>query len=360
MKKIFLLSISCFTLVACQSTVQPVAPVDIKPLSSQIESLAQANADLRVANERLTQANVALQAEVERLKSVLRADAEAGKKANIKGWGTVVDYIFNHMLTLLPNAADEDILAKWEEAMQAYAAGGENAMQGVVRELQLKAGELNQSLGRLQRQVDSLTKERDDALANLEKAEQKVADAATNLAKAIADAKLAEAAAIRAEQVRRINQGALLCGALAILLSAAAGFSPVSKLRLAILAGIMLGWSGTLMCIARWWGSVWVEISAGILWAAILVIGGIWLIRRGLKEQELKAAAEREKRLSDYTAGVVDILNEAEKKATPEQAAVLKDLIWKPLKELDTTGELDVIRHDLETKAAQKKVSAST
>lgn len=359
MKKIFLLSLFCFTLVACQSTIQPATLVDIRPLASQVESLTQANADLRVANERLTQVNLALQVEVEHLKSVLRADAEAGKGANERGWLPFERYVWNHQLALLPVAPDQVTVSKWAEAGNLYASGGEAAMQEVIRDLQQQAGNLNDTLGHLREQVDNLTKERDESLQLVTAAEEKVRKAEANLQQSIQDARAAEAAAIRAEQVKRINQGAMGCGALAILLSAAAMFSPVSKLRLALLAGLMLGWSATLLGLARWLGSIWFEATLGAIWGFALVAGGVWLIRRGLKEQELHKAAAQTEAVSDYAAHVVNVLNEAEKSATVEEAATLKKLIWEPLKAQDTTGELDVMRHDLETFFARKNVKSS-
>lgn len=273
----------------------PVAPVDIAPLSSQIGSLAQANADLRAANERLAQANEALRAENERLKSQIRADADAGLAANAKGWLPFEGYVFRQQIARLPGIQpDASTADKWTEAAGLYAAGGESAMQGVIAGLHSDAAAQSAKIGELLSKTEQLERERDEAQGAATRAQQAVQDAGAALASAVTQARRDESAAIRKEQIRRANQGGTVCGTLALLLAAAAIFSPAAKVRFAEVALFFAGASATLFAAARWLGSPWFERAVIAAWATAGAVGIVWLIRRGIAEREAKAKAERD------------------------------------------------------------------
>lgn len=282
-------------LAGCVTDEPPATPVDIAPLSSQIGSLAHANADLRAANERLAEANEALRAENERLKAQLRADADAGLAANAKGWLPFEGYVFRQQIARLPGIQpDASTAAKWTEAAGLYAAGGESAMQGVIDSLHSDAAVQAAKIGELSTKALQLERERDEAQGAATLAQKAVQDAGAALASAVAQARRDEASAIRKEQIRRANQGGTVCWTLALLLAAAAIFSPAAKGRFAEVALFFAGASATLFAAARWLGSPWFERAVIAAWATAGAVGIVWLIRRGIAEREAKAKAERD------------------------------------------------------------------
>lgn len=282
-------------LAGCVTDEPPATPVDIAPLSSQIGSLAQANADLRAASERLALANEALRAENERLKSQIRADADAGIAANAKGWLPFEGYVFRQQIARLPGIQpDASTADKWTEAAGLYAAGGESAMQGVIAGLHSDAAAQSAKIGELLSKTEQLERERDEAQDAAKLAQQAVQDAGAALASAVAQARRDEAEAIRKEQVRRANQGGTACGTLALLLAAAAIFSPAAKGRFAEVAIFFAGASATLFAAARWLGSPWFERAVIAAWATAGAAVIVWLIRRGIAEREAKDKAERD------------------------------------------------------------------
>jgi len=281
-------------LAGCVSTDPAPAAVDITPLSTQIGNLADANADLKAANARLEAANDALKEENEHLKAMLRADADAGRAANAKGWLPFERYVWDHQIALLPNAPDRPTADKWGEAAGLYEAGGESAMQGIINSLNDDAAAQNKRIGALQESIDNLTKERDDAKAAAEAALARVREAEATLAAAIEKARQDEAAAIRAEQVHKATQGGTICGTLALLFAAAAIFSPAAKLRFAGVAAFFAGAGITLFAAARWIGSTWFGWSVAAAWGIAGIVALVWMIRKGIEEREAKAKAARD------------------------------------------------------------------
>jgi hypothetical protein len=288
-------SICTFAVLAGCVATNPAAPaVDIAPLSAQIGNLADANADLKASNARLDEANRALTAENERLKAIVRSDAQAGKMANTAGKVRFEAFVWDHLIKLLPGADDKETTDRWAAAWEAFLAGNESALQGIITDLNARSDSQSVTIGQLQRDVDNLTKERDTAAAAAESALARVKAAEATLAAAIEKARLDEAAAIRAEQVRKATQGGTVCGTLALLLAAAAIFSPAAKLRFASVAAFFLGAAFTLYAAARWLGSTWFERTVIAAWAIIGIIALVWMIRKGIEEREAKQKAARD------------------------------------------------------------------
>ena len=287
-------------LAGCQSTQPPV--VDIAPLSAQIGHVTEANGELQVANERLKVANSSLLAENEQLKSVLRADADAGLAANTKGWLPFEKYVWGHQIVLLPVTPDADTTAKWTEASMLYEKGGESAMLGVVNTLTQQAGVLNSELGKLKQSVETAKSERDLAQAKAAEAFQKAKDATASLEAAVAKAKSDEASRLAAEtrawQVKVVSWtgGVLFIAAIALI--ACCFLLPVAVSmfkKAACVAGI-----GCVACFALarfisspWFDYVW-KITAGTL-----VVAGLgwaaWEVRQAIRRNKVdKLAATSE------------------------------------------------------------------
>lgn len=284
-------------LAGCQTT-QPVQTVDIKPLSAQIANLSDANADLKVANERLTSANADLLAANDQLKATLRADADAGLAANAKGWLPFEKYVWGHQIQLLPIAPDAGTTAKWTEASTLYAAGGESAMQGVVNDLTTQAGQLNTKMGELTKTAEIAKAERDASQKTADEAMQRAQKAEQDLAAAVAKAKADEAARIAAEtrswQVKVVSWTGGVLFIAAISLAACCFLLPVAVSmfkKSAFVAGI-----GCVACfaLARFLSSPWFDAAwkatagtlfvAGLCWAA-------WEIRQAIKRSKAEKLA---------------------------------------------------------------------
>ena len=291
--------IAASLLSACQ-TDKPAPVIDVAPLSSQIGALAQANADLRAANERLIAANVALQTENERLKSQLRSDADAGLAANEKGWLPFEGYVWRQQIARLPSVQpDASTVSKWTEAAGLYADGGESAMQGVIADLKTDATTQAKKLGELDASIKQLTKERDAAQEAAELAQKAVQDAEDALTAAVEKARQDEAARIAREtrewQIHAANWigGGLFVAALG--LAACCFLLPVASTifkKSAFVAGI-----GCAACfaLARFLSSPWFDYAWKIT-AGTLVVAGIawaaWEIRSAIRRREAEKVAD--------------------------------------------------------------------
>lgn len=295
-----ILAIIPFLILSGCQTDQPAQVVDIAPLSTQIGNLADSNADLRAANERLTSANTALQAEVDHLKSMLRADADAGISANGKGWLPFEGYVWKHQITLLPVEPDPDTAGKWSEASTLYAEGGESAMQGIISGLNADAGKLNNKLGELQSSVDTLTAQRDAAQEDSTLAQKAVQDARDTLAIEVAKARQNEASRIasetRAWQVKVVSWTGGVLFIASIALAACCFLLPLAGSifkKAAFVAGI-----GCAACfaLARFLSSPWFDYAWKITAGALIVAGigwAAWELRQAIKRsQAAKKAAD--------------------------------------------------------------------
>ena len=283
-------------LAGCQS--KPAPAIDIAPLSAQIGHVTEANSELQVANERLKVANSALLSENERLKAVLRADADAGLAANSKGWLPFEKYVWGHQIVLLPVTPDADTTAKWSEASMLYKKGGESAMMGVVNTLTQQAGALNSELGKLKQSVETAQAERDVAQAKADEAFQKAKDATATLAAAVAKAKADEASKLaadtRAWQVKVVSWTGGGLFVVAIALAACCFLLPVAVSmfkKAAVIAGI-----GCVACfaMARFLSSPWFDYAWKIT-AGTLIIAGLgwaaWEIRQAIKRSKAEKLA---------------------------------------------------------------------
>lgn len=324
-----IIAVALLALAGCNETVL-TKPVDLAPLATQMGNLADANADLRAANERLTQINAALQAENERLKAMLRADADAGLAANAKGWLLFEGHVWRHQLTLLPGVEPDAVTAaKWTEASGLYAAGGEAAMQGVIDSLHSDATEQATKLGELSTRVTDLTSERDaaqktadEALQRAQKAEQ---DLVAAVAKAVADEDARIAAETRAWQARAANWfgGGLLAAALAC--AAAAFLLPVSSKMFKEAAAVAFALCVGCFAFARFLSWHWFLPVVGGAYAVIGAIWWAWKIRTGIREREkAKVARDNAKIVADLVPMIDDYYdNQASPEAKADMAAKL-------------------------------------
>lgn len=324
-----IIAVALLALTGCNETVL-TKPVDLAPLATQMGNLADANADLRAANERLAQENADLRAENERLKAMLRADADAGLAANEKGWLLFEGHVWRHQLTLLPGVEPDAVTAaKWMEASGLYAAGGEAAMQGVIDSLHSDATEQATKLGELSTRVADLTKERDaaqkaadEAMQRAQKAEQDIAAAVAN---AVADEDARIAAETRAWQVRMANWAGAGLGALAAGCIAGAFFISAASKKLGEAAAIALALCVGFLAFARLLSHPWFlpvavgsYVIAGAAWAA-------WKIRTGIRErEEAKVARDNAKIVADLVPMLDDYYdNHASPEAKADMAAKL-------------------------------------
>ena len=342
-------------LAGCQSTQPPV--VDIAPLSAQIGHVTEANGELQVANERLKVANSSLLAENEQLKSVLRADADAGLAANTKGWLPFEKYVWGHQIVLLPVTPDADTTAKWTEASMLYEKGGESAMLGVVNTLTQQAGVLNSELGKLKQSVETAQTERDLAQVKAAEALQKAKDATASLEAAVAKAKSDEASKLAAEtrawQVKVANWFGAGAGMLAAGLLVASFFFAVASGMLregaAICFVLCLGGFAT----ARFAAWQYFEATIVATFVVFSAAWGSWKFHQSIKRKDAAEKAAKTAAVVPYATTLVDIINEADKKATTDQKKTLDELIFDPMKDADKIGQFDVMRHDLETQRAK-------
>lgn len=343
---------SCYYILAAYSLIlafsgcqtdQPAAPiVDISPLSTQIGNLAQANADLRAANERLVVANTALLAENDRLKAQLRADADAGIAANKKGWLPFEGYVWRQQIARLPGVqSDEPTATKWKEAEGLYAAGGESAMQGVIKDLRADAEKANKTLGELQQSVEDLTKERDAAQKAAKLAQERVDMAAQELATAIDKARKDEAARIAREtrewQIHMANWAGGGLFVVTLGLAACCFLLPVAGSifkKSAFIAGI-----GCAACfaLARFLSSPWFDVAWKIT-AGSLIVAGIglaaWELRQAIKRSQAARKAADNAMVAERIIPVID--NYYKHVASPEAVKDMDKIggLWDLLDDL--------------------------
>lgn len=337
MKQRLLLFIAALILAGCE-TDKPQATIDLAPLSTQIGNLSDANADLRAANERLLAANGALKVENERLKAMLRADADAGLAANAKGWLPFEGAVWRHQLALLPGIQpDAATEGKWTEASGLYAAGGEAAMQGVIDGLNADAAKTNAELGKLKTATDQAISDRDAAQEAAKKAQEAVDAAKQELANAVAQARHDEARLLReaakAEQVTFWNRCGSGLGLLALALAAGAFFSPVAKTKLGEGAAIAGGLAVLCFGMSRFSASAWFGPTVGI---ALAVGGGaflFWKLRAAHRAAETSAKAEKYQAFGEQ---IVPILDDAYDAATDEEKAILDSKIFDKMSENET------------------------
>ena len=313
-----LASFALITLAGCQ-TEQPAPVVDLAPLSTQIGNLSSANSDLAAANARLKAANEALAAENARLLAMLRADADAGRAANAKGWVPFERYVWGHQIALLPGIVpDKATSDRWSEASNLYAAGGESAMQGVIDTLNADAAKTNETLGTLREQVDALTKERDTANEATKRALERVQEAEQSLAAAVEQTRRDEAARIAREtrewQIHAANWagGGLFVAALG--LAAAAWFIPVSKKMFGEGAIVAMALCVGCFAFARLLGNpLFLPVACGVYGIGFLGFLA-WKVRSGIREREAeesaKAAVEKADRYTAWGASVVPAIDD--------------------------------------------------
>ena len=347
---------ACF-LVGCQ-TEQPSQTVDIAPLSTQIGNLSDANADLKVANERLKAANDALTAENARLLSMLRADADAGQAANLKGWLPFERYVWGHQLALLPDIVPDKTTAdRWNEASTLYAEGGESAMQGVINTLNADAKKTNETLGTLREQVDAITKERDAAneaataaLAKVKKAERALAAAVD---KALQDEAAEIAKQTREWQIHFANWAGCGLFVAALGLAAAAWFLSAASGKLGEGAIIAFALCVGCFAFARFLGNAWFMPIAGGLYGVAFAGWIAWKIRTGIKERE---AAKTATDNALVTANLVPALDDYyDNQASPEAKADMAEKLFPSLESLGGAYDAAVKR----LKASQCDITVS-
>jgi regulator of replication initiation timing len=292
--KITLGLLAAMLLAACQ-TDQPPVIVDIAPLSSQIGNLAQSNSDLRAANERLTQANVALQEENERLKAIVRSDARAGKRANEVGKVRFEAFVWDHLIKLLPGAEDEETTQRWKEAWEAFIAGNESSLQGIISDLSNRADASNVVIGKLQKEVEQLSEERDLAREAAKTAQEAVNKAKVDLAYAVKKAVQSErvrlAAETRAWQVHVANVTGSVLLTFALGLVAVTLFLPVAKKKFKEGAGVAFALCIGCFALARFLGSSWFWPVAGSLYGITGAAWLAWKIRTGLRTEPMEVVA---------------------------------------------------------------------
>jgi outer membrane murein-binding lipoprotein Lpp len=343
-------------LAGCQ-TDQPATTVDLAPLSTQIGNLSSANTDLAAANARLSAANEALASENARLLSMLRADADAGRSANVKGWLPFERYVWEHQIALLPGLVPDKATAdRWNEASTLYAAGGESAMQGIITSLQVDATAQAAKLGELLSKTEQLTRERDAAneaaaaaLARVQQAEQDLVNA---VAKAKADKDAEFAAKVKAWQVNAANWAGAGLGTLALAFAAGAFLLSAASKKLGEAAIVSI-----LLCIgcfafARFLGWPWFLPVVGGAYAVAGAVWAAWKVRSGMREKAAVEEAAKAATFVPYATMLVDVINEADKNATVAERPILDKLLFDPLKAADKTGQFDVLRHELETQQA--------
>lgn len=349
--------IPVLVLAGCHTTQQPV--VDISPLSAQIGRLSTVNSELTVANERLQAANDSLSKENAHLLSQLRADADAGLSANTNGWTPFEGYVWRHQVMLLPDIVPDKFTAdKWREAGELYAAGGEYAMQGVVKDLNADAAKTNQTIGELQKSVEQLTADRDAARDAAKSAIAAVNAANEALSSAVEQARQNEnkrvMAQVRAEQVAFWNHCGYGLGIAALALAAGAFFSPVANRKLAegsILSAVL---SATSFASARFFASKWFGWAIGVVGAAA---GGAYLFH---KMKVSHAASETAKKALEYQKfgeAIVPVMDDAYNHASPEEKAILDAKIFDRLSAVEdasTKALVDEIRASIKLANADK------
>jgi FtsZ-binding cell division protein ZapB len=285
-----------FPLIAlsgCQTT-QPIA-VDIAPLSAQIERLTEANLKLDRLNHDLDLANGQLKEANDRLLSQIRADAEAGRAANGKGWLAFEGYVWGQQILRLSDVTpDAPTEARWAEAATLYQAGGESAMQSVIADLQGDAAETNQTLGELRESVESLTAQRDAANEAASLATIELERVRGETASLVEQARISERDALQKQarefRLKAANWAGTAAGAVSLACIAGLFFLPASKGKL--LRGAVAGAAVSVLAFAfaEWSASPWFLWIAGGL-ALTIVAGWIaWEVR-----QDLRREAERKR-----------------------------------------------------------------
>lgn len=297
--------LSC-ALVGCRTDAPQT--VDLKPLATEIGRVSDANADLRAANVQLAAANAKLLEENERLKAVLRADADAGLLANEKGWLPFERYVWRHQISLLPVSPDAGTVDKWNDASTLYEAGGESAMQSVIHDLQTSAGQLNSELGKAQKEVATAQAERDEAVQAMNDAVKAAQEAQQNLEAAVAKAKADERARLEAEtrawQARSANWLGGILGIAALGCIAGMIFLPEAA-KLFRKAGIVAGLgSVALLALARFLSSPWFDVA----WKVTLATGAVCLLAWWLWELRAAILRARQANMSKEKAMVADTI----------------------------------------------------
>ena len=316
-------------------TTQPV--VDISPLSAQIAKLSTVNSELTVANERLQVANDGLSKENAHLLSQLRADADAGVSANAKGWTPFESYVWRHQVMLLPDIVPDQFTAdKWREAGELYAAGGEYAMQGVVKDLNSDAAKTNQTIGELQKSVEQLTIDRNAARDAAKSAMAAVNAANETLSSAVERAVQNEnkrvMEQVRAEQVAFWNRCGYGLGIASLGLAAGAFFSPMAKKKLAegsVLAAVL---SAASFASARFFASKWFGLAMGIAGA---VAGGAYLFHKLKASHAASETAKKAEAYAKFGEAVVPVMDDAYDDASAEEKAILDAKIFNRLSEVE-------------------------
>jgi hypothetical protein len=329
MKRIIVI-LHLLILAGCHTT-QPI--VDIAPLSTQIDKLSTVNSELTVANERLKAANDALTAENARLLSMIRADADAGQSANLKGWLPFEKYVWGHQIALLPDIVPDKTTAdRWSEASTLYAAGGESAMQGVINTLNADAKKTNETLGTLREQVADLAKERDAAneaaTAALERVHKAEAALASAVEQAVQNENKRVMAEVRASQVEFWNRCGYGLGIAALGLAAGAFFSPMAKKKLAegsVLSAVL---SAASFASARFFASKWFVWVMGIAGA---VAGGALLFHKLKTSHEASETAKKKLVYQKFGEAVVPVMDDAYDNASAEDKAILDAKIFDQL-----------------------------
>jgi len=327
-------------------TTQPV--VDLSPLSVQIGKLSTVNSELTVANERLQAANDSLSKENAHLLSQLRADADAGLSANAKGWTPFEGYVWRHQGMLMQDIVPDQFTAdKWTESAALYAAGGEYAMQGVVKDLNADAAKTNQTIGELQKSVEQLTLDRSAAMDAAKSAMAAVNAANEALSSAVEQARQNEnkrvMAQVRAEQVAFWNRCGYGLGMAALALASGAFFSPVAKKKMAegsVLAAVL---SAASFASARFFASKWFVWVIGIAGA---VAGGALLFHKLKTSHEASETAKKKLVYQKFGEAVVPVMDDAYDNASPEEKAILDTKIFNRLSEVED-AEVKALVHQI-------------
>lgn len=331
------------------SSPQPI--VDLSPLSSQIGKLSSINANLSASNERLQTANDGLSKENLRLLSQLRADADAGLSANAKGWTPFEEYVWRHQVTLLPDVTpDKFTTEKWKEASKLYEAGGEQAMQVVIKDLNDDAAKTNKTIGELKKSVEQLTFERDTAQNKAQLALKDVQKTNENLSSSVEQARQNENKRImdevRQSQIAFWNRCGSLLGIAALGLAAGAYFSPISRKKLFEGSMISVVLSTLAFATARFYSSPWFGWSvAGFL----SVVGGAYLFYKLKSAHAASQCATKVAKYEKFGAAVVPVLDDAYDNATDAEKVILDSKIFNALSKLE----------DVEVKAFVNEIRSS-
>ena len=353
-----------FLLLAGCQTDKPAATVDITPLVNKIGELEVRADKAEVAIAKKDAAQSVVDQRNDKQRACVRADVEAALMGVKASSPVLIGWALSDAINLLTGTiADPQQLQHWTDILNALNRGD-----------LAKAEELN---NQLKLEADDARKQRDAAQKNLVVAKDEAKVASEDAKKArvdmeatkveteriIAQAKADEDARIQAEtrawQVKVANWAG--CGlfvaslaliAMAFLVNAAAKkFGEGAAFALAIAIGCF--------AFARFlaWPYFFPVVGGGY---AVIGAGYVaWKWRAAVKEHEASVKAAKTAAIVPYATMLVDVINEADKKATGDQTAILKALIFDPIKDRDKTGQFDVLRHDLETEEAKAEVKTT-